>query len=136
MASVNRAILIGNLGKDPDVKYLPDGTATANFSIATSEQWKDKNGEKQERTEWHRIVCWRRLAEICGEYLHKGSQVFIEGKLQTRHWEDQSGVTRYATEVVAYAMQMLGGPRGSREDNDANSPSSSAKIIEEDDIPF
>jgi single-strand DNA-binding protein len=109
MAGVNKVILVGNLGRDPEIKYTPSGVAVANFSIATSDEWKDKNtGEKQERTEWHRIVAWRRLGEICGEYLRKGSQIYIEGKLQTRSWEDRDGNTRYTTEIVAQSMQMLG----------------------------
>jgi single-strand DNA-binding protein len=110
MAGVNKVILVGNLGRDPEMKYTPDGTAIANFSIATSDEWKDKTtGEKKTKTEWHRIVAFRRLAEICGEYLKKGSQVYIEGKLQTRSWEDKEGNKRYTTEVVANQMQMLGG---------------------------
>ncbi len=109
MAGINKAILIGNLGRDPEVRYTPDGTAVANFSIATSDQWKDKNtGEKREKTEWHRIVAFRRLGEICGEYLSKGRQVYIEGRIQTRDWEDKDGVKRYTTEIVADKMQMLG----------------------------
>ena len=109
MAGINKVILIGRLGQDPEVRYTPDGTAVANFSIATSEEWKDKQtGEKRERTEWHRIVVWRRLGEICGEYLSKGRQVYIEGRLQTRSWE-KDGVTRYTTEIVASDVQFLGG---------------------------
>jgi single-strand DNA-binding protein len=109
MAGINKAILVGHLGRDPEVRYTQDGKAVANFSIATSETWKDKNsGEKQERTEWHRIVAFGRLGEICGEYLSKGRQVYIEGRLQTRSWE-KDGVTRYSTEIVAAEMQMLGG---------------------------
>jgi single-strand DNA-binding protein len=112
MAGVNKVILIGRLGKDPEMRYTPDGTAVANFSVATSDEWKDKNtGEKRERTEWHRIVAWRRLGEICGQYLSKGRQVYVEGKLQTRSWE-QDGITRYMTEIVADTVQFL----GSRED--------------------
>ena len=111
MAGVNKVILVGRLGRDPEVRYTPNGVAIANFSIATSEEWKDKDtGEKQERTEWHRIVAWRRLGEICGEYLHKGSQIYIEGRLQTRDWEDRDGNKRYTTEIVAQNMQMLGKP--------------------------
>lgn len=138
MASVNKVILIGNLGRDPEVRYTADGVAVANFSIATSEQWKDKNGEKQERTEWHRIVAWRRLGEICGEYLRKGSQVFIEGKLQTRSWEDRDGVKRYITEVVAQAMQMLGSAgKDTREESfGAPLPGDEPMAIPDDDIPF
>ena len=109
MAGVNKVILVGRLGRDPEIRYTPDGTAVANFSIATSEEWKDKNsGEKRERTEWHRIVAWRRLGELCGEYLSKGRQVYVEGKLQTRSWE-QDGVTRYMTEIIASDIQFLGG---------------------------
>ena len=108
MTGINKVILVGRLGRDPEVRYAKDGTAVANFSMATSEEWKDKDtGEKQERTEWHRIVAWRRLGEICGEYLNKGSQVYIEGRLQTREWEDKDGNKRYITEVVAQNMQML-----------------------------
>ena len=105
---INKVILIGNLGQDPDVKYMPNGGAVANVTVATSESWKDKNtGEMQERTEWHRVVFFRRLAEIVGEYLKKGSKVYIEGKLQTRKWQDQSGNDRYTTEIIANEMQML-----------------------------
>ncbi len=105
---VNKVILIGNLGADPEVKYMPNGGAVANVTIATSESWKDKNtGEAQEKTEWHRVVFFRRIAEVVGEYLKKGSKVYIEGKLQTRKWQDQSGADRYTTEIVANEMQML-----------------------------
>lgn len=105
---VNKVILIGNLGQDPEVRYMPNGNAVANVTVATSESWKDKNtGETQERTEWHRVVFFRRLAEIVGEYLKKGSKVYIEGKLQTRKWQDQGGQDRYTTEIVADQMQML-----------------------------
>ncbi|HIO93477.1 MAG TPA: single-stranded DNA-binding protein [Leucothrix mucor] len=110
---VNKVILVGTLGNDPEVKYMPNGGAVTNLSIATNEAWTDKNtGQKQERTEWHRIVAFRRLAEIMGEYLRKGSQVYIEGKLQTRKWQDQQGNDRYTTEIVANEMQMLGGRTG------------------------
>lgn len=106
---VNKVILIGNLGRDPEVRYSPNGQAIANVTIATSESWKDKNsGEKQERTEWHRVVFFGRLAEIAGEYLKKGAQVYIEGRLQTRKWQDKDGQDRYTTEIVALDMQMLG----------------------------
>ncbi|MFH1006485.1 MAG: single-stranded DNA-binding protein [Candidatus Latescibacterota bacterium] len=104
--TVNKAILIGRLGADPELKYTPSGSAVVNFTMATDESWKDASGAKQERTEWHRIVAWRKLAEICGEYLKKGSRVYIEGQLQTRSWE-QDGVKRYTTEIVARDMQML-----------------------------
>ena len=107
MASVNKVILMGNLGRDPEVRYMPNGEAVANFSIATTENWKDKSGVRQEKTEWHNIVMYRRLAEIAGEYLKKGRPVYVEGRLQTRKWE-KDGVTRYSTEIVADQMQMLG----------------------------
>ncbi len=107
MASVNKVILIGNLGKDPEVRYTPSGKAVANFTLATTDNWT-KDGEKQTRTEWHRIVAWDRLGEICGEYLSKGSQVYIEGSIQTRQWEDQEGNKRQTTEIRAWKMQMLG----------------------------
>ena len=111
---VNKVILIGNLGKDPEVRYSPNGGAVANITLATSESWKDKNtGEQVDKTEWHRVVFFRRLAEIAGEYLKKGSKVFIEGKLQTRKWQDQSGQDRYTTEIVANEMQMLDSKGGS-----------------------
>lgn len=110
MASVNKVILIGNLGKDPEVRYLQSGKAVANVSIATSESWKDKNtGEKQERTEWHNVSFYSPLAEIVGQYLRKGSSVFVEGRLQTRKWQDKNGQDRYTTEIVANEMKMLGG---------------------------
>ena len=110
---INKVILVGNLGKDPEIKYTASGAAIANLTIATSESWNDKQtGEKVEKTEWHRVVAFQRLAEIMGEYLKKGSQVYIEGKLQTRKWQDQNGQDRYTTEVVANDMQMLGGRPG------------------------
>jgi len=108
MASVNKVILVGNLGRDPEVRFMPNGEAVANFSIATTENWKDKSGVKQEKTEWHNIVMYRKLAEIAGEYLKKGRPVYVEGRLQTRKWE-KDGVTRYSTEIIADSMQMLGG---------------------------
>ena len=147
MAGLNKVTLIGNLGRDPEVRYTPDGTAVANFSIATSEEWTDKtSGEKKERTEWHRVVVFRRLAEICGEYLSKGRQVYIEGKLQTREWQDKDGNKRSTTEIVASQMLMLG-PRGSNQSPGQSSGQSSYKapsessassypVPEEDDIPF
>ena len=110
MASVNKVILIGNLGADPELRYTNTGSAVANFRIATTEQWTDKNGEKQEQTEWHRIVAWGKLGEICGRYLKKGRSVYVEGRLQTRAWEDQTGNKRYTTEIVAQSMKMLGRP--------------------------
>jgi single-strand DNA-binding protein len=117
MASINKVILVGNLGQDPEVKYMPSGGAVTNISIATTDTWKDKStGEKKENTEWHRVVFFNRLAEIVGEYLRKGSQVYIEGNLRTRKWQDQSGADRYSTEIVAREMQMLGGRAGGSSD--------------------
>jgi single-strand DNA-binding protein len=106
--SVNKVILVGRLGKDPETRYMTSGEAVTNCTLATSENWKDKNGEKQERTEWHNLVFYRRLAEIAGEYLRKGSQVYIEGKIQTRKWQDKEGRDRYTTEIIVNEMQMLG----------------------------
>jgi|SRR3990167_6883639 len=108
MASVNKAILIGNLGKDPEVRYMPSGEAIANITLATTDTWKDKSGEKQERTEWHRVSFFGRQAEVVGEYLKKGSQIYVEGRIQTRKWQDKEGQDRYTTEIVADRMQMLG----------------------------
>jgi single-strand DNA-binding protein len=111
MASVNKVILLGNLGRDPETRYTTGGDAVTNLNIATSEQWKDKNGEKQERTEWHRVVLFGRQAEIAGEYLKKGRSVYIEGRLQTRKYTDKDGVEKYSTEIVADRMQLIGGGR-------------------------
>jgi single-strand DNA-binding protein len=108
MASVNKVIVLGNLGKDPELRHLPNGDAVCNFSLATTESWKDKDGNKQDKTEWHNIVIFRKLAEIAGEYLKKGRPVYIEGRLQTRKWQDKEGKDRYTTEIVADQMQMLG----------------------------
>jgi len=108
---INKVILIGNLGKDPEIRYTQSGAAVVNFSIATTERWKGQDGQQQEQTEWHNIVAWKRLAEICSEFLSKGSKVYIEGKLQTRKWQDKDGNDRYTTEIVARDMQMLT-PRG------------------------
>ena len=112
MASVNKVILIGNLGRDPETRYMPDGAAITNISVATTDTWKDKQGEKQEKTEWHRVAFFGKLAEIAGEYLKKGSQVYVEGRLQTRKWQDKDGQDRYTTEIVADRMQMLGSRQG------------------------
>jgi single-strand DNA-binding protein len=109
---VNKVILVGNLGADPEVRFTPSGQAVANFRIATSENWTDKAGQKQERTEWHRIVVWGKLGELCGEYLAKGRQCFVEGRLQTREWTDKENKKNYTTEVVASNVVFLGGPRG------------------------
>lgn len=114
---VNKVILVGNLGKDPEMRYTADSKAVANLTVATAEQWKDRStGQNQEKTEWHRVVAFGRLAEIMGEYLKKGSQVYIEGKIQTRKWQDQNGQDRYTTEIVANEMQMLGGRAGGSAD--------------------
>jgi single-strand DNA-binding protein len=112
MASVNKVILVGNLGRDPEMRFMPNGEAVCNFSIATTDSWKDKSGQKQERTEWHNIVIYRKLAEIAGEYLKKGRPVYIEGRLQTRKWQTKEGQDRYTTEIIADQMQMLGGREG------------------------
>ena len=125
MASVNKVILVGNLGRDPEVRYLPDGGAVANVSVATTDTWKDKSGEKQERTEWHRVSFFGKLAEIAGEYLKKGSQVYVEGRLQTRKWQDKEGQERFTTEIVADRMQMLGS-RGGGAEPMAREPKSAA----------
>ena len=139
---INKAILVGNLGRDPEVRYTPSGTAVANFTVATTDRWKDKTtGEMKEQTEWHRIVAWGRLGEICGEYLSKGRQVYIEGRIQTRSWE-KDGVTRYTTEIVAQEMKMLG-PKDSgnnyRPSGPETAPEYSGPPLPEDndsDIPF
>jgi single-strand DNA-binding protein len=138
MAGVNKVILIGNLGAEPEVRYTAGGAAMATFRIATSEQWTNKDGEKVDRTEWHRIVAWRRLGEVCGEYLHKGSQVYIEGKLQTRSWEDRDGGKRFTTEIVAQTMQMLGtASKESRKGSgDETYPLEEPPSVPDDDIPF
>jgi single-strand DNA-binding protein len=113
MAAVNKVILIGNLGKDPDVRYMPNGDAVTNITLATTETWKDKGtGERREATEWHRVVFFRKLAEIAGQYLKKGSQVYVEGSLKTRKWQDKEGQERYTTEIVADEMKMLGSRQG------------------------
>ena len=149
MASVNKVILIGNLGADPETRYLPSGDAVTNIRIATTDTWKDKNGEKQEHTEWHRIAFFGKTAEIAGEYLKKGSPVYVEGRIRTRKWQDKEGQERYSTEIVADRMQLLGG-RGGGAESMAREPAaagaSSAKPQQrkgggafdemDDDIPF
>jgi len=145
---LNKAILIGRLGKDPEIRYTQDGRAVANFTIATNEEWKDKNtGEKKERTEWHRIVAFGKLGEICGEYLNKGKLIYLEGRLQTRSWE-QDGVTKYTTEIVATDMQMLeaknaagqsyqGAPAyGDAAPSGTQQASPSVNDVDDNDIPF
>ncbi len=132
---VNKVILIGNLGVEPKIRYTQRGVPVASFSIATTERWKAQNGQVQEQTEWHRIVAWKRLAEICGEYLTKGSRVYVEGKLQTRKWQDQGGNDRYATEIVAREMKMLTPKReGGAEKNFENNPGAPPMI--DADVPF
>jgi single-strand DNA-binding protein len=150
---INKVILVGNIGKDPEVRYTASGSAITNISVATSESWRDKtSGEQQERTEWHKVVFFNRLAEIAGEYLKKGSQVYVEGSLRTRKWQDQSGQDRYTTEIVANEMQMLGGrggegadrpPQGKKGFRDSPSsgageppPNEDSHGFAEDDIPF
>ena len=129
MASINRVILIGNLGKDPETRYMSNGEAVTNITLATTDTWKDRNGEKQEKTEWHRVTFYRKLAEIAGEYLKKGRSVYVEGRLETRKWTDKSGAERYTTEIIANEMKMLGSRSGSgsfdTRDTDENSSSSS-----------
>jgi single-strand DNA-binding protein len=122
MASVNKAILVGNLGRDPDIRLTSAGQTVANFSIATNERWTAQNGERVERTEWHRVVAWGRLAEICAEYLCRGRQIYVEGRLQTREWEDRDGILRYTTEVVAQDIQFLGRPGGHQQASDEPTP--------------
>jgi single-strand DNA-binding protein len=150
MASVNKVILVGNLGKDPEVRYMPNGDAVTNITIATTDTWKDKtSGEKKEATEWHRVVFFRKLAEIAGQYLKKGAQVYIEGSLKTRKWQGQDGQDRYTTEIVADSMQMLGRKEGSgpppvgsatppaqSESRPAGGAQGGASGDFEDDIPF
>lgn len=130
---VNKVILIGNLGADPELRYTPNDTPMATFSVATTERWKGQDGQQQEQTEWHRIIAWRRLAEICGEYLAKGSKVYIEGSLQTRKWQDKDGNDRYTTEIVAGEMKMLS-PKsegGGRQYGGYSQPADTG-----DDVPF
>lgn len=138
MASVNRVILIGNLGKDPDSRYSASGDAVCTLSIATSEQWKDKaTGEKKEATEWHRVTTFGKLAEICGQYLKKGSQVYIEGSLRTNKWKDKDGQDRYTTEIRADTMKMLGGSTGSQPKEQDKKPAPAGGFEGmDDDIPF
>jgi single-strand DNA-binding protein len=152
MAGVNKAILIGNLGKDPEIRYTQSGMAIANFTLATTDRFKNRDGEWEDRTEWHRVVFFGRTAEVCGEYLHKGKQVYVEGRIQTRKWEDKSGQERYTTEIVGDKMQMLGrvdeggsggrggsgqGGRGRRDSSGRGSQGvSEPPMGPDDDIPF
>jgi single-strand DNA-binding protein len=149
--SVNKVIILGRLGQDPELKYTPGGAPVCNFSLATTEAWTDKSGQKQEKTEWHRIVVWGKLAELCNQYLSKGRQAFVEGRLQTRSWDDKDGNKRYTTEINASTVQFIGGPTDSRNervtesDNHANMSAQEMnqdyKVAAEtqfasDDIPF
>src|ERR1043165_9386425 len=126
MASVNKVILIGNLGKDPEVRYLPSGDAVTNISLATTDTWKDKSGEKQEHTEWHRVAFFGKTAEIAGEYLKKGSPVYVEGRIRTRKWQDKEGQDRYSTEIVADRMQLRGARGGGGGEAMAREPSTAS----------
>lgn len=144
MASVNKVIIVGNLGRDPETRYMPNGEAVTNIAVATTESWKDKNsGDKKEMTEWHRITFYRKLAEIAGQYLKKGASIYIEGKLQTRKWTDKDGVERYTTEIIADTMQMLGGKQegaanqsSTQPEQKASKPAASSFNDMDDDIPF
>ncbi len=145
MRGVNKVILVGHLGQDPEVRAMPSGSSVANLSLATNEQWRDKNtGEQQERTEWHRLALFGRLAEIAGQYLRKGAQVYVEGRLRTRKWQDGDGHDRYSTEIVVNEMQMLGGRSGASQAGpdrpappaESREPASRADTPFDDDIPF
>jgi single-strand DNA-binding protein len=149
MASVNKVILIGNLGKDPEMRYMQNGDAVANITLATAEKWKDKNGEKQEKTEWHRVTFYRKLAEIVGEYLKKGHSVYIEGRLETRKWTDKNGIERYTTDIIVTDMKMLGNRSSggssktpadheeSQQNQNDSAPKSAGSFDDmDDDIPF
>jgi single-strand DNA-binding protein len=143
MAGVNKVILVGNLGADPEIRYTPGGTAVANFRIATTESYKNKEGQKEDKTEWHRIVTFGKLAEICGEYLNKGKQVYIEGRIQTSQWEDKEGNKRYTTEIICNQMQMLGRvgdkgtvPAGAPQESSAGASGTKEDTADFDDVPF
>jgi single-strand DNA-binding protein len=136
MAGVNKVILIGNLGADPEIRYTSNGTAVANFRLATTERWNNPTGEKEERTEWHRIVAFGKLGEICGEYLAKGKQVYIEGRIQTRNWEDKDGNQRTTTEIIATGMQMLGAGAASAGQMQGKESPALPKDAVDEDIPF
>ena len=141
MSGVNKVILVGNLGSDPQIRYTPNGTAVANFNIATTERFTNKNGEKESRTEWHRIVAWGRLAEICNEYLKKGKQIYVEGRIQTRQWEDKDGNKQKSTEIIANNMVMLGragdaGDAPPQEFPAGEETTQEASTGQEDDLPF
>jgi single-strand DNA-binding protein len=139
---VNKVFLIGRLGADPEVRYTPEGTMVTSFRLATDEQWKDKSGQKVQRTEWHRIVTFGKLAEICGNYLSKGKLIFVDGRIRTQSWEDKEGNKRYTTEIVAANMQMLDskgqgkGQEPAGEDRFPSEPNPDVNVIPEDDVPF
>ncbi len=136
MASVNKVIIVGNLGRDPETRYMPSGDAVTNFSIATTDKWKDKaTGEQKEATEWHRISTFGKLAEIAGQYLKKGSQVYIEGSLRTRKWTDSNGQEKYSTEIKADSLQMLGGKPSESQAQQSHAPEQQGSAMD-DDIPF
>jgi len=146
--SVNKVIIVGRLGQDPELKYTPSGAGVCNFSMATTESWSDKSGQKQERTEWHRIVVWGKLAELCNKYLSKGRQAYVEGRLQTRSWEGKDGQKRYTTEINATTVQFLGGTAGAGKEASAPQPAADDSLVNQeyevntdtnftaDDIPF
>lgn len=146
MPSINKVILIGHLGRDPEVKYFSSGDAVCNLSLATTEKWKDKQGQQQEQTEWHRVNLFGRTAEICGEYLRKGSAVYIEGSIHTRKYTDKQGIERYATEIKGYSMQILGGGKQAKEDHSREQAPAQSKPTQselpggfqemDDDLPF
>jgi single-strand DNA-binding protein len=140
MAGINKVILIGNLGKDPELRYTPAGQAVASFSLATSEKWKDKSGVVQDKTEWHNIILWGRQAELAKEYLAKGRQVYLEGRIQTRSWDDKDGNKRYTTEIVVQRMQFLGGREQGDRVPQADVPSEAPPVsdlgAEDEDLPF
>ena len=138
MASVNKVILIGNLGKDPETRYMQDGTQVCNISLAMSEKWVDKSGSKNEKTEWINVVFYKKLAEIVNEYLKKGSKVYVEGKLETRKWVDKNGIERYTTQIIANEMRMLGVKKDSAESNDSSGQKTSTDSFSDldNDVPF
>jgi single-strand DNA-binding protein len=140
MASINKVILVGNLGRDPESRFLANGEMVCNFSIATSEQWKDKSGEKQEATEWHRISFFGKVAEVCAQYLKKGSTVYVEGSIRTRKWTDKDGVEKYTTEIKGERMQMLGGRTAPSDAEETPAPAPEKKVTKiadlDSDLPF
>ena len=138
MASVNKAIILGNLGRDPEVRYTPSGAAVCSLSIATTRKWKDKQGEKQEETEWHRATLYDKLAELAGQYLKKGGSVYIEGRLKTRKWQDKDGADRYTTEIIADSMQFIGGKDSEPQERPATKPAANPTGFDnmDDDVPW